>query len=147
MISETKEEYIKLEKKCTLENGDTVKVIRAAKHGEQGWPKYWWPVRMVAGQIGIVIGRGKNGDGIKLKTKMGTCHYPYFILEKIETPKIYNGELKYLNEGGAWVESINKPEKIISNSDYLYHGSTRHDGKRIYSYYAGHQMLYRYRES
>jgi len=154
MISETKEEYIELEKKCGLQVGDEVEAERMPVAHEHGWNFYPWKPRVmtITNTPGIIKSVTEpNGQGILVEIDGKQAHYPYFVLKKVKN-KItipldnVSGKLKYLHEDGVWLESINRPERILNHPDYRYCGSTKHSKHKVYSYYSGHGMLYRFKE-
>jgi hypothetical protein len=158
MISETREEYMKLEANCGLKVGDKVRATRFPKRYERGWGNYpWFPgVKTFVNIIGVVVSiTREGGQGILVEINNIRAHYPYFVLEKVEEISMISvgvpnnndeGRLKYLNDGGSWMESMNAPDRIINHPDYAFVGSTKHDGRKIYSYYSGHSILYRFKE-
>ena len=151
MMSETKKEYIELEKDCGLKVGDEVQAIRFPKRNERGWNNYLWlpGIKTFVNRPGIIVSVTRpDGLGIVVEIDGKQAHYPYFVLQKIRHEIAGNddGEFKYLNNDGAWVGSINAADNIVDHPDYEYVGSTKHCGRKIYSYYSGHGILYRLKE-
>lgn len=81
----TLNEYLKAQAKCGIKVGDTVKVLRKAEDGEQGWDNAW------VGDMNDMIGRRYKvmeitGGGIQLRTPAlrFTLGFPYFVLQKVK---------------------------------------------------------------
>lgn len=75
------EHYNALQKECGINIGDTVKVLRAAKHYELGWGTTWEE------EMSLMVGKTlkvvdiQEDDGIYLEDGL---FYPFFVLEVVK---------------------------------------------------------------
>lgn len=83
----TNQEYIEASKKSGIKVGDTVKVLRKARDGEQGWGNIWNECRMdsnVGKKFEVV--EADTGYGFELSDVYGHF-YPHFVLELVKDKK------------------------------------------------------------
>jgi len=82
----TKEEaYLIMQKHSGLKVGDTVKVLREAKHHENGWDNSWTSkMNKYIGNTYTIYDISQSG------ITLGCFYFPFFVLEKIESTKSDN---------------------------------------------------------
>lgn len=78
-----KKEYQAGQKTCGIKVGDTVKVLRKAEKGEDGWNNSWEPkMNKCIGKTFKVVRINDTDIKSDCPREYG---FPYFVLEKIET--------------------------------------------------------------
>src|SRR5690606_15655649 len=75
------EAYLAGQSVCGLSVGDRVRVVRKAISWEMGWTAAW-SMQHKFGFTGEIVGITTNG----FRFKDRDWNYPYFVLERIETP-------------------------------------------------------------
>lgn len=75
-------------KMVDLEEGDSVKVLSTATNGQHGWDNMWNPKMDAAvGKVMTVVRVGRESGVVLIGKGVDTIYsYPFFILQKIETP-------------------------------------------------------------
>jgi len=85
---ELREAYLKMQEKCGIDEGDTVKVLRKAENYEMGWGAFW--EETMNGAIGntykVIIKNGTTGIALDFK-KCVNWNFPFFVLELVEKKK------------------------------------------------------------
>jgi len=85
---ELREAYLKMQEKCGIDEGDTVKVLRKAENYEMGWRTFWeesmnktignkYKVRRKNGMVGFELDLGDTAS----------WNFPFFVLELVEKKK------------------------------------------------------------
>ena len=82
-MNKLQKQYIKEESKCGINEGDEVKILRAADDYERGWNNTFEPemVDFVGSVLRVMEVGNKEGYGIRLA---GGDSYPYFCLGLVE---------------------------------------------------------------
>lgn len=90
--------------KNQIEVGSTVRVIRRAKQGEDGWRAVWAEgMDAIVGEAGVVKGFvGDAGVRVRFNEKF-SWSLPYFVLEKVES-KEKEMKKSYVDRQAEWVK-------------------------------------------
>ena len=86
--------YQVMQNACGIKVGDRVRLLRIAKSYEMGWPSAWpglWDedlVKQLIERIATVKSINSTGIYIFFDNTMFGAYVPWFVLEKIEEPKV-----------------------------------------------------------
>jgi hypothetical protein len=120
-----KEWYLKYQRNSGLKAGDKVKVLRSAVYMELGWNECWLDLKdKFIGKVFTIV--EVEATGITLRyDENDSCawHFPFFILEKVNTPTI-----EFLMPDDMWEKSECDEDDIQdftfvtdTNTHYYYH--------------------------
>lgn len=98
--------YINEQRKSGLKVGDKVKLIDDAKSNEKGWNNYWIQgMTKQIGSVGVIEADQKAaGLTVRFPNFDFKYSYPYFVLEKVEVPKVFKVEKLTTEQSIALVE-------------------------------------------